>query len=140
MSGHTPSRTDSTQRRKGKERKGAKETLFRLCAFPFRPSRLRVESVALGAAAALLVAGIPMGAGAQQPAAAPRNVVFILSDDHRFDFMGFHPDAPEWLETPSLDRMAREGAHLANAFVTTALCSPSRASMRATSSRILNGS
>ena len=70
-----------------------------------------------------------MGASAQQPAAAPRNVVFILSDDHRFDFMGFHPDAPEWLETPSLDRMAREGAHLANAFVTTALCSPSRASI-----------
>ncbi|MEX0686961.1 MAG: sulfatase [Balneolales bacterium] len=59
----------------------------------------------------------------------PVNVVFILSDDHRYDFMGFHEKAPEWLETPSMDRMAREGAHLRNAFVTTALCSPSRASI-----------
>ena len=58
-----------------------------------------------------------------------RNVVFILSDDHRFDFMGFHPDSPKFLETPNMDRMAREGAHLANAFVSTSLCSPSRASI-----------
>jgi N-acetylglucosamine-6-sulfatase len=62
-------------------------------------------------------------------AAQKRNVIFILSDDHRYDMMGFHPNAPEWLETPSLDRMAREGAFLENAFVTTALCSPSRASI-----------
>jgi N-acetylglucosamine-6-sulfatase len=57
------------------------------------------------------------------------NVVFVLSDDHRYDFMGFMPSAPEFLETPHMDRMAREGAHLANAFVSTSLCSPSRASI-----------
>ncbi|HJR59216.1 MAG TPA: sulfatase [Vicinamibacterales bacterium] len=67
-------------------------------------------------------------AGVQQ-AAARRNVIFILSDDHRYDFMGFHPNAPEWLKTPALDRMAASGAHLQNAFVTTSLCSPSRASI-----------
>lgn len=61
--------------------------------------------------------------------AARPNIVFILSDDHRFDLMGFHADAPEWLETPAMDRLASEGAHLANAFVTTSLCSPSRASI-----------
>jgi N-acetylglucosamine-6-sulfatase len=66
---------------------------------------------------------------AQSATAQPRNVVFILSDDHRHDFMGFHEEAPEWLETPAMDRMAREGAHIRNAFVTTALCSPSRASI-----------
>ena len=60
---------------------------------------------------------------------AARNVVFVLSDDHRYDFMGFMPEAPEFLETPAMDRMAREGAHLANAFVSTSLCSPSRASV-----------
>ena len=59
----------------------------------------------------------------------PVNIVFILSDDHRHDFMGFHPNAPSYLETPALDRMAREGAHVQNAFVTTALCSPSRGSI-----------
>lgn len=62
-------------------------------------------------------------------AAQPRNVVLIVSDDHRYDFFGAHPEAPDFLETPGLDRMAREGAHLANAFVTTSLCSPSRASI-----------
>jgi N-acetylglucosamine-6-sulfatase len=61
--------------------------------------------------------------------AKPRNVVFILSDDHRYDYMGFHPESPDFLKTPSMDRMAAEGAHLANAFVSTSLCSPSRASI-----------
>jgi N-acetylglucosamine-6-sulfatase len=60
---------------------------------------------------------------------APRNVVLILSDDHRYDFLGFMPAAPDWLQTPSLDRMARGGAHVLNACVTTSLCSPSRASI-----------
>ncbi|TWU35889.1 sulfatase family protein [Novipirellula artificiosorum] len=57
----------------------------------------------------------------------PRNVVFILTDDHRFDAMGFtgHP----FLETPNLDSLANNGVHLKNAFVTTSLCSPSRASI-----------
>ncbi|MBI4910730.1 MAG: sulfatase [Acidobacteria bacterium] len=57
-----------------------------------------------------------------------RNVIFILTDDHRYDAMGFLKAQP-WLETPQMDRMAREGAHFKNAFVTTALCSPSRASI-----------
>ncbi len=58
-----------------------------------------------------------------------RNIVLVLSDDHRYDFMGFMKDAPSFLETPNLDRMAQQGAHLANAFVSTSLCSPSRASI-----------
>ncbi len=58
----------------------------------------------------------------------PRNVIFILSDDHRYDAMGFLK-GQEWLETPQMDRLAREGCHFRNAFVTTSLCSPSRASI-----------
>ena len=59
--------------------------------------------------------------------AKPRNVVFILTDDHRYDAMSFagHP----FLETPHLDSLASNGVHLKNAFVTTSLCSPSRASI-----------
>jgi len=58
---------------------------------------------------------------------SPRNVIFVLSDDHRFDAMSFmgHPLA----RTPHMDAMARHGVHLKNAFVTTSLCSPSRASI-----------
>jgi arylsulfatase A-like enzyme len=58
----------------------------------------------------------------------PRNVIFILTDDHRYDYMGFTGKVP-WLETPNMDKMASEGAYFKNAFVTTSLCSPSRASI-----------
>ena len=56
------------------------------------------------------------------------NIIFILADDHRYDAMGFMKKI-QGLQTPGLDRMAKEGAHIRNAFVSTALCSPSRASI-----------
>jgi N-acetylglucosamine-6-sulfatase len=56
-----------------------------------------------------------------------RNLVFVFSDDHRFDMMGCqgHP----WLKTPNFDRLAQGGILFNNAFVTTSLCSPSRATI-----------
>src|SRR6476620_5151661 len=60
--------------------------------------------------------------------AKPRNVIFILTDDHRYDFIGFTGRLP-WLKTPNMDRLYKEGAWFKNAFVTTSLCSPSRASI-----------
>ena len=57
-----------------------------------------------------------------------RDVIYILSDDHRYDFMGFTGKVP-WLETPNMDKMAQEGVYFPNTFVTTSLCSPSRASI-----------
>jgi len=57
----------------------------------------------------------------------PRNVVFILSDDHRYDAMSFM--GHQFARTPQMDAVARNGVHLKNAFVTTSLCSPSRASI-----------
>ena len=56
------------------------------------------------------------------------NIIYILSDDHRYDAMGFM-NKIEGLQTPGMDMMAAEGMHLKNAFVSTALCSPSRASI-----------
>ena len=56
------------------------------------------------------------------------NIIYILADDHRYDAMGFMNKIPG-LQTPSMDKLAAEGAHLKNAFVSTALCSPSRASI-----------
>jgi N-acetylglucosamine-6-sulfatase len=55
----------------------------------------------------------------------PPNIVFVLVDDMRWDEMGVvgHP----FLETPNMDRIAREGIRFTNAFATTPLCSPSRA-------------
>ncbi len=54
------------------------------------------------------------------------NMVFILVDDLRWDELGIarHP----FIKTPQIDRIGREGALFRNAFMTTPLCSPSRAS------------
>ena len=60
-------------------------------------------------------------------ASDPRpNVVVIMTDDQRWDCLSCagHP----YLKTPHLDRIAAEGAYFENMFVTTSLCSPSRAS------------
>jgi N-acetylglucosamine-6-sulfatase len=64
----------------------------------------------------------------RKPGPKPKNILFILTDDHRYDAMGFMK-AQSFGDTPTLDRLAREGVHFRNAFVTTALCSPSRASI-----------
>ncbi len=72
--------------------------------------------------------GSEAGGGAETSVPPERpNIVIILSDDHRYDAAGFmgHP----YLETPEIDRLAAEGVHFANAFVTRSLCSPSRASI-----------
>ena len=57
------------------------------------------------------------------------NVVFILTDDQRWDCVG-HAEKPYLgIKTPHIDRLAKEGAVFRNAFCTTSLCSPSRASL-----------
>jgi N-acetylglucosamine-6-sulfatase len=55
------------------------------------------------------------------------NVIVIVVDDLRWDELGIagHP----YLETPHVDRLAREGARLTNAFHAVPLCSPNRASI-----------
>lgn len=75
----------------------------------------------------LLLACCALAPRAHAQATTPRNIVFILTDDHRYDALGVmnHPLA----RTPNMDALAKGGAHMRNAFVTTALCSPSRASI-----------
>jgi N-acetylglucosamine-6-sulfatase len=68
-----------------------------------------------------------LGFPAHLVAAERPNIVLILTDDQRWDAMSCagHP----WLKTPHIDRLARHGVWFQNAFVTTSLCSPSRASI-----------
>lgn len=53
------------------------------------------------------------------------NILFILVDDMRFD--DYHSGGHSFVETPNIDRIAKEGADFKNMFCTTPLCSPSRA-------------
>ncbi len=59
-------------------------------------------------------------------ATAP-NLLFVLSDDHRHDFLGCagHPV----LKTPTIDQLAADGIRFRNAFVTTSICAASRATI-----------
>ena len=85
----------------------------RLVLFSIHFLRVVVVALSLGAISSL---------GADRP-----NVVFILTDDQRAEALSCmgHPH----LKTPSIDRLAREGALFKNQFCTTSLCSPSRASI-----------
>ncbi len=55
------------------------------------------------------------------------NLIVILIDDLRFDELGLcgHP----YMKTPHIDRIGLEGTQFVNAFHTTPLCSPNRASI-----------
>lgn len=55
------------------------------------------------------------------------NIIFILTDDQRWNALGFAGN--EIIHTPEMDRMAREGMYFKNAFATTPICAASRASI-----------
>jgi N-acetylglucosamine-6-sulfatase len=87
-----------------------------------------LKLILLTPAALFAAAPVPTGIVAERISGAkPRNVVFILSDDHRYDAMSFL--GHQFAKTPVMDSLAANGAHIKNALVTTALCSPSRASI-----------
>ncbi|MCX7047712.1 MAG: sulfatase [Candidatus Sumerlaeota bacterium] len=91
--------------------------------------RTFVKTLGAGAAA-MALSPLSRPANAAEAAGTARrkpNVVFILTDDMRWDCMSCAGNP--FLKTPNLDRIASEGARFANYFVTTSLCSPSRASM-----------
>jgi len=66
----------------------------------------------------------------RSPCAEPNrrpSMIVVLVDDLRWDEIGCagHP----FVKTPNIDRIAHEGARFRNAFCTTPLCSPVRASL-----------
>ena len=67
------------------------------------------------------------GAASAASAASRPNILFILCDDLRPAALGAY-GSPH-VKTPHIDRLAQEGVKFANAFCTTSLCSPSRASL-----------
>ena len=70
--------------------------------------------------AALLLVGT--ASAADQP-----NIIFILSDDLAQGDLGCY--GQKLIQTPNLDRMAREGTRYTQAYCGTTVCAPSRASL-----------
>lgn len=63
----------------------------------------------------------------KRPAISRPNILFILTDDQGPWALGITQQSEA--RTPNLDRLCRQGVYFANAFCTTPVCSPSRASI-----------
>ncbi|KAA5824870.1 Bacterial alpha-L-rhamnosidase [Algibacter amylolyticus] len=55
------------------------------------------------------------------------NIIFILTDDQRFDAIGYAGN--KFVETPEMDNLAKSGTYFNKAIVTTPICAASRASI-----------
>src|SRR5690606_8221865 len=53
------------------------------------------------------------------------NIIFIMTDDHATQALSAYDK--RFIQTPNLDRLAKEGIKFNNCFVTNAVCGPSRA-------------
>ncbi|MDX2035635.1 MAG: sulfatase [Isosphaeraceae bacterium] len=57
------------------------------------------------------------------------NIVFIFSDDHAYQAISSYGDARKLLETPNIDRIAKQGMRFDRCLVTNSICGPSRATI-----------
>lgn len=61
------------------------------------------------------------------PPPSPPNIIFLLTDDQRWDAMGAMGNP--LIKTPEMDILANQGVMFKNAYVTTPICAVSRASL-----------
>lgn len=88
---------------------------------PFPPSPRQLFSAVFALLAWALSQG-PAAAQAMRP-----NIIFIMTDDHAQQAISSYGSA--LIETPHIDRIAREGVRFDHSFVTNSICAPSRAVM-----------
>ncbi len=87
---------------------------------------------------ALLASFLAAAASAEEPPRRP-NIVFLFSDDHAYQAVGAYKDPRNLMETPNLDRIAREGVRFDRCLVPNSICGPSRASVLTGKYSHLNG-
>lgn len=89
----------------------------------------------------LAVAGIlfliPGKGEAQKSKKKKPNIIFIMSDDHAYQAISAYDD--KLLNTPNIDRLAKEGMLFTNASVTNSICAPSRATILTGKHTHING-
>jgi len=84
--------------------------------------------------ASIAVAASAMGASpglwaAETRAASRPNLVFIFSDDHAYQAISAYGDPRKLVETPHIDRLAKEGMRFDRCIVPNSICGPSRATV-----------
>ncbi len=75
-----------------------------------------------GVAALTLSGSLKAAAAAKRP-----NIIYIMSDDHAAHAISAYSD--RLMQTPNLDRLAKEGMRFDNCFCTNSICTPSRATV-----------
>jgi arylsulfatase A-like enzyme len=73
----------------------------------------------------VMLLSVAISAYPQDRLAKKPNIVFIMSDDHAYQTISAYDS--KLINTPAIDRIAREGALFKKAFVTNSICGPSRA-------------
>src|SRR5947208_2039211 len=61
--------------------------------------------------------------------AAPPNIVVIFSDDHAYQAISAYGDPRKLLDTPNIDRLAKDGVRFDRCLVPNSICGPSRATL-----------
>lgn len=89
------------------------------------PLRLGASTGWLGLACVLWVAATTcVAAPGARPHSAKPNFIFILADDLGYGDLGCY--GQQWIRTPCLDRMAREGLRFTHCYAGSPVCAPSR--------------
>jgi len=86
-----------------------------------------IESSACGLSVAMLSSHELTAAVAGGGKSGKPNIIFILTDDQRWDALGCAGNPI--IHTPNMDRLAENGVRFEHAFVTTPICTASRASV-----------
>jgi N-sulfoglucosamine sulfohydrolase len=82
-----------------------------------------MRCLVLAVAGLVLAAYLPLrGASSQQPTRP--NVLFAIADDWSFGHAGAY--GAQWVRTPAIDRVARDGVLFSRAYTPNAKCAPSR--------------
>ncbi|WP_222536940.1 sulfatase family protein [Pedobacter polysacchareus] len=82
--------------------------------------KILISLVLIGSSAVLFAQTRQTGVGAKRP-----NIVIIISDDHAYQTISAY--GSKMMQTPNIDRIAKEGVRFDKAYVTNSICGPSRA-------------
>ncbi|MEQ1858744.1 MAG: sulfatase [Chthoniobacteraceae bacterium] len=82
----------------------------------------------------LLFVSFVVNSIAKQP-----NIVFIFSDDHAYQAISAYGDERKLIDTPNIDRLAKEGMRFDRCLVSNSICGPSRATILTGKYSHLNG-
>src|SRR5262249_43398353 len=99
---------------------------------PKKPSRIPIPArpallVILGL---LLTPAVARAQANTQPGPRkPPNIVLMFSDDHAYQAISAYRDPRRLIETPNIDRLAREGMRFDRCLVPNSICGPSRATV-----------